>query len=280
LDTLLCGNPTTTANTTKERRQLRPRHHQAVTHDLTTTAALPPPPPPTHATDGTCCQNNLVQEEHLVKSNMHPLILLPPEPNSASDTAIIRDALHKVTTEQAHARSNDTVPVVESEVPKRKVVVLQRETRRCVVNLDDLVRLLQEKCPHTEFVKVPESDLAHMSLLETARVFFNANVLIGGHGAGLCHMIWLRPPPSSPNGSGLHEQQQKNATAARPWVVQIMRPGQGGNVYGGMAKSLNLSYVDTVNYTHFHDPKNNGHNSDVEVDVLAAEKALRPILQN
>ena len=141
-------------------------------------------------------------------------------------------------------------------------MVLRRAKMRRVVNLEELVSLLQEANPHIEFVVVPESEMNEMNMLEYASLFCDARGLIGGHGAGLSNMFWLQPV--------------QNASTT---VVQIIRKGQTGNVYGALARRLGLDYSDLSSSTRLVSERNGTFqgNYDTVVDIFAAEKFLRPI---
>ena len=134
---------------------------------------------------------------------------------------------------------------------------------RKVVNIEQLTKRLQEVYPIVEFVLLAESSLSEWTLAQYAEMFCNARGLIGGHGAGLTNMFWL--PPSNEH--------------RKTFLVEIIREGQLGRVYGTMARNLGFSYVDTTSTTIAVGNATYMHYADTMVDVHQTEILIRPLLR-
>jgi hypothetical protein len=206
-------------------------------------------------------QNRVKTVDNVVFSSL----LLPPAAEQA-DLSVTSKVIHGVIARHKLICPNST----HHTAAPRRWVVLKREAKRRVLNLDDLVERLRDAHPFTDMVTVSESEISTMTLFETARLFCQAHGILGGHGAGLANMVLLHPEllPKS------------NHTAKSfPVVVQIIRPGQTGNVYGKMARQLGLGYFEirsiplTANATGVN-------KEDAMVDINDAVEKLRPLFRD
>ena len=212
------------------------------------------------------CQSMLAQnaascyadrrQSDIFHSKIFSTVLLPPAPRQRDD--LLTQSIMLRLTESACPE-----PERNSTQVKAKFVVIKRKgMKRAVVNLEDFVKLLRETyADDIDFVLVKDEMLSKMSIEDYAKLFCNANGIMGGHGAGMSNMLWLRPPLSS---LGKH-------------VIEIIREDQiGAHYYPELAGHLGCEYTTVravLNTASF-----NAINAPVKLDDLCvAEKSLRGV---
>ena len=75
--------------------------------------------------------------------------------------------------------------------PRRKQYGAER---RCITNLDAVVRSLRSSLPSESRVTVDVATDDGKTLREQIRQYAEADVLVLGHGAGMIHALWMRAP--------------------------------------------------------------------------------------
>mmetsp|Transcript_30695 Transcript_30695/g.64330 ORF Transcript_30695/g.64330 Transcript_30695/m.64330 type:complete len:508 (-) Transcript_30695:198-1721(-) len=161
------------------------------------------------------------------KIDQFPLVILPPAPEQILEKySLIGKALREIVGPPCTLKNTITTMLEEKQ---QTIIVLLREKTRKVANLEKWVTTARQAYPLLNFQIVRESDISSMSLHDTGSLFCSAVGLIGGHGAGLTNMMWMT---------------HKNST-----VVEIRRPEQDGDMYGYMAKTFQLRYINTQQFT-------------------------------
>ncbi|OHT08542.1 hypothetical protein TRFO_22878 [Tritrichomonas foetus] len=86
-------------------------------------------------------------------------------------------------------------------IKKPEIIIIQRKTNqliRTLINNDEIVNATKELCP---FCDVKEVDLQKFDKHGQIRFICNASLLIGIHGSGLIHGMWLKnSTPDNPTG--------------------------------------------------------------------------------
>lgn len=124
-----------------------------------------------------------------------------------------------VFTTRIYAHLNITPSVSHSRVTEETVVtIIDRKASRRLIGLNKFAARLQENYPKYTINVV---DFAALTIKEQILVMQTTDVLIGIHGAGMTHLMWL--PEHSVVG-------------------EILPPGLNGHLFRNMAKMRNLPY--------------------------------------
>jgi hypothetical protein len=93
---------------------------------------------------------------------------------------------------------NDTAPMIRSEVfralnvkaPKHDLVIIieRRPASRVFLNAEEIEQYMLSKC---EFCEIRRIDFADFSIQDQVRLAASATVLVGMHGSGLSHVLWM-----------------------------------------------------------------------------------------
>lgn len=218
------------------------------------------PRPPAARAAGLACYNGRIKTDVLL-ARAFPFLVLPPSPyeNVSAVWSGARRALHDAGGSHICQKPRNATATV---------VVLQRLLKRRVLNLEAMLSNLRSSWPEIVFVTLSDAALGGLVLSETGEAFCDIRGIIGGHGAGLANMLWMRAVATT----------TANSIAPPPmFVAQIIRPGQGGNVYGRMAKLLGFEYVQLSAQRSNQSSKPN-HNDDVEADLESTATILSPLL--
>ena len=194
--------------------------------------------------------------EVLVSGKVFPVILLPPD----KKFNVLRH-LQQVLRRKTEMSCSHVAYQGNKDGQIVRFLVLVREHSRKVLNIDKLVNVLELSHPRARFVKVFESELAKMTMQEYATLFCNVHGIIGGHGAGLANMVWMKVP-STKIGS----------------IIQIVREGQSGNAYQAMAKELDLHYKE-ISASFVDASKSEDQNSHVLANICEAIRSIDSIIK-
>ncbi|KYK60939.1 glycosyltransferase family 61 protein [Drechmeria coniospora] len=105
------------------------------------------------------------------------------------DDLLCRDSsLVKTFASRVFAHYNATTPVKENN--KVVVTYIRRTTTRKLMDEDAHMQALRDKIPHMELVVL---DFAAMPFAEQVKAVRETDLLIGVHGAGLTHLMFLQP---------------------------------------------------------------------------------------
>jgi Glycosyltransferase 61 len=191
-----------------------------------------------------------------IAGSLHSMILFPPEYSYKQDNS------QSIMKLQMEYKSKFEVKCCPS---KPTFVVLERESTRVVKNLKPFISMLQESYPDIDFPIVKETELERMNLSGYANVFSHAHGMISGHGAGLANMVWL---------DSTHNPINRNIT-----VVQMIRDGQGGNVYGHLSRILGYKYVE-IRCLQAPGADHNHYAPTVIEDLCAAKQMVHPVFES
>ena len=104
--------------------------------------------------------------------------------NRRSVRVVVQQRVNQQELTQYYANLN-------TRLPKRK---LYGAERRCVTNLDAVVRSLRSSFSAESRVTVDVATDDGKTLREQIRQYAEANMLVLGHGAGMVHALWMRAP--------------------------------------------------------------------------------------
>lgn len=91
------------------------------------------------------------------------------------------------------------------------ITIIDRKKTRMIWDFESMVAMIRSRFPHANITVV---DFAQLTLRDQVRLATETDILVGIHGAGLTHSIWLKPtsvvveikPPLFPGGLGYFAQ--------------------------------------------------------------------------
>lgn len=153
---------------------------------------------------------------------------------------------HRIMTAYGIDTTLDNTPVVSGNQPRApvlRVTIIARAGRRRIVNQGDLFDSLRQQFPRADVNLV---DFEGMSIEEQIKYIYDTDILVGAHGAGLTHAMWLKPgrslveiQPDRMHGSDEHRGFRGLAKVRGLQYYKMRAHG-----IGWQSQSRNISYSE------------------------------------
>lgn len=155
-------------------------------------------------TEGSCMPQVLdfigIDRNRLVSGYVTaPVVLFPDTTERCASPSIV----------QVHRMQSELKLIVENKFSntlkeKKHILIIQRQSRRRILNRNELINSLIERFPHETF-KIFTDPVP--SFETTSKLFHNAKIIIGAHGAGLSNIVF------APRGAvviEIHPQKERS----------------------------------------------------------------------